>query len=74
MQKIFCLFRRAIAKTMPQDMAAGRAGGTVTVKRSRVRSIIIARGTSMPAWIGRVAMLPTNARTAMMPTNLKPSE
>ena len=48
MQKMSCFLRRLIAKTIPQDMAAGRAGGTVTVNKSSVRSIMIAKGT--PSW------------------------
>ena len=39
MQKISCFLSLLIAKTIPQDMAAGSAGGTVTVRRSRVLSM-----------------------------------
>lgn len=42
MQNMLSFFSRLIAKIMPQDMAAGNAGGTVIVIRSSEWSIITA--------------------------------
>jgi len=40
MQKILSFFSRFIAKIIPQDIAAGNAGGTVIVIKSSEWSII----------------------------------
>ena len=74
MQKIFCFFKRLMAKTIPHDMAAGRAGGTVIVKRSNVLSTRTPTGTWSRSWIGNVIAYAAMASNAMMPTNLNPSE
>ena len=74
MQNICFFFRRLIAKTIPQDMAAGKAGGTVTVIKSRPLSMIISEGTPRLIYRGMVAMMPITATIAMIPTNLNPSE
>ena len=73
MQKMFFFFSLLIANTMPHDIAAGRAGGTVTVIKSRPRSIMISEGTLMLIYNGIVVIIPTRARIVMIPTNLKPS-
>ena len=44
-QKMFFRFSLTIAKTTPQVIAAGIAGGTVTVSKSRALRIIILFGT-----------------------------
>ena len=73
MQKMSCFLRRLIAKTTPQDMAAGRAGGTVTVNKSSILSIKIAKGTPIETSCGIVATLAARAMIAIIPTNLSPS-
>lgn len=74
MQKMSYFFSLLMAKTIPQDMAAGSAGGTVTVMRSSALSMRILTGTPSFICKGIVVMIPTKARRAIRPTNLKPSE
>ena len=72
-QKIECDLRRLRAKTTPQDIAAGRAGGTTTVIKSRVRSITDLIGTPSYNCKCMVEKLATIARHAIMPMNFIPS-
>ena len=75
MQKIFpSFFKRVIAKATPHDIATGKAGGTVTVSKSSVRSNNTLPGTLSLSYIGKVRKLPTIAAAAMIPTNFIPSE
>ena len=74
MQKMFIFLSLLMAKTIPHDIAACRAGCTATVVRLRPLSIMIAVGTPKLYCRGIVAIIPMTARMAMMPTNLKPSE
>lgn len=70
MQKMFPLFlRRWIANTMPQDMAAGRAGGTATVIMSSPLIMSAFSGTPEFSWNGIVRKFPKIATNAIMPTN-----
>lgn len=72
-QKILALRSRDIAKTVPQVMAAGKAGGTVIVIRSNDLSIRVAASLPYLSMIGTVARKPRIANTAMMATNFIPS-
>ena len=74
MQKICFFFSLLMAKTIPQDMAAGRAGGTVTVIRSKALSTRISTGTPISTCNGMVEIVASRARIAIIPTNFKPSE
>ena len=74
MQKILLLFKRLIAKTIPQDIAAGRAGGIDTVIKLRPLSTTRTVGTPIFIWTGADAQMPRRAIIAIIPTNLNPSE
>ena len=74
MQKMFFFFSLLIANTIPHDIAAGRAGGTVTVIKSRARLTMISTGTLILICKGIVVIIPAKASNVMIPTNLKPSE
>ena len=73
MQKMSYFFNLLIANTIPQDIAAGKAGGIVIVNRSRARSMINIVGTFILSYIGTVASIPISAKSAIIPTNLIPS-
>ena len=73
MQKISCLFSLLIAKTIPHDMAAGRAGGTVMVSKSKVLKTRIYTGTPSLIWIGKVIHWAKIASKAMIAINFMPS-
>ena len=73
MQKMFIFLSLLMANTIPQDMAAGSAGGTVTVYRSRALSMIMEEGTWRSHCIGMVQIVPMTAKMAIIPTNFMPS-
>lgn len=73
MQKILLFFNREIANATPTDMAAGSAGGTVMVMRSR--DLSISTDVPVPRAInsGRVAAKPMIPTRAMAPTKMSES-
>ena len=73
MQKISLFFSLYIAKTTPQERAAGMAGGTQIVKRSSERSSIKAMEVPALHMNGMVKRKPTIATMAIIPTNFNPS-
>lgn len=70
MQKMSYFLSLLIAKTMPQEIAAGSAAGTATVMISRILLTRILVGTPSFIYKGIVVILPTAARRAIRPTNL----
>jgi hypothetical protein len=73
MQKIFYFFNLWIAKTIPQLIAAGRAGGTAITTKFSERSTRVDTEASYISKIGKIAMKPTTAIKAIMATNFMPS-
>ena len=72
-QKIFYFFNLWIAKTIPQLIAAGKAGGTAITTKFSDRSIKVDTDASYINKIGKIAMNPITAIKAIMATNFMPS-
>ena len=72
-QNILLRLSLAIAKAAPAVMAAGRAGGTVIVIRSRERSMISSKLRFYLSIRGRVAMKPAMAIKPMKKMNFSES-
>ena len=73
MQKILRFFSLDIAKAVPTVMAAGRAGGTVIVIRSRDLSTMSAVSRPSPIIIGRVQRNPIIAISPILKMNFSES-
>jgi len=73
MQKIWHFLSRWMAKATPAVMVAGRAGGTVTVRRSRDLSISFSVVVPILISFGRARAKPPRATKAMRPTKIRAS-
>jgi hypothetical protein len=73
MQKILLFLRRCIAKTIPQLIAAGRAGGTAITIRLSDLSIKVRASSPLITKIGQIQINPRTAMLAIIATNFIPS-
>jgi len=74
MQKILDALSLLIAKTIPHDIAAGRAGGTAITSKLRLLSINVTASTPRLINKGTSTRNPMKAHIAIKPTNFILSE
>jgi hypothetical protein len=73
MQKILQFFSLWMAKTIPQLIAAGKAGGTAITIRFSDLSMKVLTSDLFIIKIGQIAQKPSTAIMAMIATNFIPS-